>query len=270
MGESYAAHYVPAIGVQIVRDNQQGQRQVRLASIAVGNGLFDMRLQYQYLPEMACHSTYAPIVNASTCDAMIDARSTFTRMLDTSKSQQNVANLTYAGYDILTPYQVAGGNPYDVRTLCKGGSLCDPYMDTISQFARQPWVRAALGTRSTFQLCNPSVQDAFINAGDEIVDSSQWIPEILAHNVRVLNYAGDADLICNWMGNRELMMRMPWFGQTGFKMAQDRAWTQGGVVREFGGLTVLRVEGAGHMVAKDQPKRALHMVSQWLKYSAIL
>ncbi|KAJ2227347.1 hypothetical protein EV180_002490 [Coemansia sp. RSA 518] len=267
MGESYAAHYVPAIGAQIVRDNQKG-RIIKLASIAVGNGLFDMRAQYQYLPEMACHSTYAPIVNSTTCNAMIDARSTFTRMM-TAKSH-SAANLTFAGYDILTPYQVAGGNPYDVRTLCNGGSLCDPYMDTISQFARQPWVRTALGTRSDFQLCNPNVQNAFINAGDEIIDASQWIPEILAHGVRVLNYAGDADLICNWMGNRELMMRMPWPGQTGFNMARDRVWTGGGVVRVFAGLTVLRVEGAGHMVAKDQPERALHMVSQWLNYGAIL
>ncbi|KAJ2357369.1 hypothetical protein GGF43_001502, partial [Coemansia sp. RSA 2618] len=271
MGESYAAHYVPAIAARIVRENQRGWERLPLSSIAVGNGLFNMQLQYQFLPEMACNSTYAPIVNVTTCGAMANARTEFTqRLAEASWTQKAAADLTFAGYDILTPYQMAGGNPYDVRKMCGDGSLCDSYMDLITQFSSEPWVRAALGARASFQLCNPDVQDAFIGAGDEMVDSSLWIPEVLAAGVRVLNYAGDADLICNWMGNRALMLQLPWPGRAGFDMAPDRVWRPGGSVRSFGGLTFLRVAGAGHMVAKDQPTAALAMISQWLDYNAIL
>ncbi|KAJ1833605.1 hypothetical protein LPJ63_002649 [Coemansia sp. RSA 2711] len=277
MGESYAAHYVPGIASQIVRENRWARsRRLPLASIAVGNGLFDMELQYQYLPEMACASEYPPIVNATTCSAMASARNEFRRLLALNPGVQRdaaaAANATFAGYDILTPYQLAGGNPYDVRKLCGSGSLCDDYMDRIAAFASQPWVRAALGTRDgpEFRLCNPDVQDAFIGAGDEMVDASMWIPEVLAAGVRVLNYAGDADLICGWVGNKALMLRLPWPGQAGFNMAADRAWAAGGQVRAFGGLTFLRVNGAGHMVAKDQPAAALAMLSQWLDYRAIV
>ncbi|KAJ2651612.1 hypothetical protein IWW40_001512 [Coemansia sp. RSA 1250] len=275
MGESYAAHYVPAIASRIVADNQQGtRRQLPLTSIAVGNGLFNMQVQYQYLPDMACNSQYPPAVNTSTCNAMRQARLRFQQTLqhpDVQRNAEAAANATYAGYDILTPYQLAGGNPYDVRQPCGTGSLCDAYMDRIAKFVSHDWVRKALGTQDApeFQLCSPRVQDAFIDSGDELTDSSLWLPRVLDAGVRVLNYVGDADLICNWMGSKRLLQQLQWRGQAGFNYAPDRPWIAG-QVRSFGGLTFLRVNGAGHMVAKDQPETALAMLTQWLTLGIIM
>ncbi|PIA16345.1 alpha/beta-hydrolase [Coemansia reversa NRRL 1564] len=280
MGESYAAHYVPSIAAQIVSDNNRvGKRKLPLTSIAVGNGLFNMASQYKYLPWMACNSTYQPIVNDTTCIAMIDAREKFLKSLEINQQKQtnkSAADATFAGYDILTPYQLASGNPYDVRKVCDSGSLCDPYMDTVVAYANQPSVYAELGVRTapTFELCNPDVQNAFISTGDELVDTSTWIPYILAAGVHVLNYAGDADLICNWMGNKALMLDLQWPGRTDFSMALDRPWGAGGLplgyVRTFSGLTFLRIFESGHMVAKDQPWVAQTMLSEWLDYHILL
>ncbi|KAJ2082094.1 hypothetical protein H4R24_001835 [Coemansia sp. RSA 988] len=280
MGESYAAHYVPSIAAQIVNDNNRpGKPKLPLISIAVGNGLFNMATQYKYLPWMACNSTYQPIVNNTICSAMVNARDVFSRSLEIhqrTQSRESAANATFAGYDILTPYQLAGGNPYDVRKACVGGSLCDPYMDTVVAYANQPSVHAELGVRTTpaFELCNPGIQNAFINTGDEIVDASAWIPYILSAGVRVLNYAGDADLICNWVGNKALMMDILWPGRAGFAMALDRPWGAGGValghVRTFGGLSFLRIFESGHMVAKDQPSVVQAMLTEWLDYRMLL
>ncbi|KAJ2792423.1 hypothetical protein H4R20_006749, partial [Coemansia guatemalensis] len=178
MGESYAAHYVPRIAAQIVSDNNRaGMRKLPLASIAVGNGLFNMATQYRYLPWMACNSTYQPIVNDTICGAMADAQDAFSRSLEVNRltqTSESAADATFAGYDILTPYQLAGGNPYDVRKMCVGGSLCDPYMDSVVAYANQPNVLAELGVRTTptFELCNPEIQNAFISTGDEMVDAS--------------------------------------------------------------------------------------------------
>ncbi|KAJ1734574.1 hypothetical protein LPJ61_000995 [Coemansia biformis] len=280
MGESYGAHYVPAIAAQILDDNQSARvRRLPLASIAIGNGLFDLARQYMYLPQMACGSMYSPAANATTCGAMVAARTEFARQLEAFRQQPSreaAATATAAGYDILTPYQLAGGNPYDVRTLCAGGSLCDPYMDVVAAFANKIWVRAELGicTPRAFDICNSDVQRAFIDSGDELEDATVWLPGILAAGVRVLNFVGTADLICNWMGNEALMQAMPWPGQRGFTVAPDQPWRIGGrtagLVRAFGGLTLLRVADAGHMVARDQPAAALAMLTQWLDYRAIL
>ncbi|KAJ1865095.1 hypothetical protein H4R99_001461 [Coemansia sp. RSA 1722] len=277
MGESYAAHYVPAIAAQIVKDNRAGgkTRKLPLASIAVGNGLFDLATQFTYLPQMACNSTYKSVANTETCEMMVKAGEEFAKTLEIARrtpSQQAMVNATYAGYDILTPYQDAGGSPYDVRKTCEGGSLCVPYLDRISTYANQPWIRTDLGVRvdTEFVLCSTSVQDSFIYAGDEMVDSSQWLPMIMAAGVRVLNYAGDADLICNWMGNKALMMGVQWPGNERFAAAPDRQWVVDGralgEVRSFGNMSFLRVYGAGHMVALDQPAASLAMLTQWLDH----
>ncbi|KAJ2866623.1 hypothetical protein GGH94_001430 [Coemansia aciculifera] len=281
MGESYAAKYVPGIAAQILKDNKRGIGgwQLPLASIAVGNGLFDMETQYMYLPQMACNSTYPAIVNSTTCSEMETAATAFQDSLQASRmnpSPEAIVNATFAGYAILAPYKDAGGNPYDVRTMCAGGELCNPYLDSIARFADQPHVRASLGVRTTagFDLCNRDVQEAFIDSGDELVNSSAWIPSILAAGVRVLNYAGDADLICNWMGNKALMVDMDWPGKRGFAMAPDRKWLVGGEhageARSYGGLTFLRVFGAGHMVNLDRPRESLDMLSRWIGHREVV
>lgn len=288
MGESYGGHYVPGIAAQIVKDNRGGmKRRLPLASIAVGNGLYNMATQFQYLPPMACHSEYPPLLSSAECGEMAKLRQKFRMRLEKEWLAGNynetigcAVNITFAGYDILTPYQNAGGNPYDVRKTCSGkSSLCNPYLDKISQFANLPDVRSELlGSKDNkgnkFVLCSERVQSEFIYNGDETIDASDWLPEILAAGVRVLNYAGDADLICNWMGNKALMMSMRWPGQMGFSRVQDKPWhadgQKAGELRSFAGLSFLRVHSAGHMVALDQPKAALAMLTQWVQYKKIL
>jgi cathepsin A (carboxypeptidase C) len=62
-GESYAGHYIPAIVKEIADNNNaiepgnQDVLPIQLSSIAIGNGLTDPLVQYQYYPEMACRSS---------------------------------------------------------------------------------------------------------------------------------------------------------------------------------------------------------------------
>ncbi|KAI8325511.1 peptidase S10, serine carboxypeptidase, partial [Martensiomyces pterosporus] len=273
-GESYAAHYIPGIALEIInRNNRGGRRRLPLAGIGVGNGLFDMKTQYKYLRKMACNSTYPSLVEHRTCDAMDRAYVDFAKSLQVDSLRQtseSAANATFAGYSILVPYQSAGGDPYDVRKKCQGGSMCDPYMKRIATYVNQPNVRLELGVRinTDFALCSKQVQKAFIDSGDQLVDTSAWIPQVLGAGVRVLVYAGDADLVCNWMGVKASMLDMSWPGRQGFSQAKDAEWTvqesRAGEVRRFDNLTFVRVYGAGHFVPYDQPANSLDMVSRWL------
>ena len=80
------------------------------------------------------------------------------------------------------------------------------------------------------------------------------IPDILEMGIDVLIYAGDADFICNWMGNKAWTLDLDWSGKEEYNAAQDMEWTSkktgkpAGEYRAFGGFAFLRVFEAGHMV----------------------
>jgi cathepsin A (carboxypeptidase C) len=95
------------------------------------------------------------------------------------------------------------------------------------------------------------------------------VPKLLEEGVRVLVYAGDADFICNWMGNKAWTIELPWANKAKFGAAKDQPWSvdgqAAGEAREVGPLTFLRVYNAGHMVPYDQPAISLDMLRRWLK-----
>ena len=87
----------------------------------------------------------------------------------------------------------------------------------------------------------------------------------------MLNYAGDADYICNWAGNKAEMEQLQWSGQQAFRTSPDEIWHDPktkqalGEVRSALGLTNLRVYNSGHMVAMDKPAVASLMMETWLR-----
>lgn len=99
------------------------------------------------------------------------------------------------------------------------------------------------------------------------------VPPVLEDGIRVLIYAGDADFICNWFGNKAWTLELPWSGGEEFAAANDTEWysttagEEGGELRRTkdGRFAFLRVFGAGHMVPYDQPAYALDMLNSWLR-----
>jgi cathepsin A (carboxypeptidase C) len=91
-GESYAGHYIPAIGNSILQSNLNllpGALKIHLASLAIGNGLTDPLVQYEYYPEMACDSTYGPILPPETCDEMASKYSTCASLINACYNYQS-------------------------------------------------------------------------------------------------------------------------------------------------------------------------------------
>jgi len=98
------------------------------------------------------------------------------------------------------------------------------------------------------------------------------VSRLLEAGIRVLIYAGDADYICNWMGNEAWVKAMEWSGKSAFNAAKDEKWitedvseTWAGNVRSSGSLTWLRVFEAGHMVPYDQASNSLDFFNRWLQ-----
>ncbi|EER19422.1 conserved hypothetical protein, partial [Perkinsus marinus ATCC 50983] len=57
-------------------------------------------------------------------------------------------------------------------------------------------------------------------APDMACNYHQYLPELLDKGLRILVYAGDRDLVCNWVGSLAWMEALRWGGRGGFSRAQ--------------------------------------------------
>jgi len=281
-GESYGGHYVPEIARTILEKNSvfmtlsEEFKKVHLDSIGIGNGLVDPLVQYDYYSKMACDSTYGAVLDQETCDQMDAKLPTCTNLIKQCYQHQNsllcVPAELYCNQQIIGPYSQSGMNPYDVRRKCGDSRLCYEITDGIEVYLNKPEVMQELGAEvDQFNSCDTSVYWGFLLSGDWMKPYVNDIPLLLENELRVLVYAGDADFICNWYGNKAWTTELKWTGQFGFQNTNDTIWRnsetdeKAGEVRTFDNFTFLRVFGAGHMVPYDQPSNALNMLDTWLQ-----
>lgn len=86
---------------------------------------------------------------------------------------------------------------YDIRKKCVG-SLCYDFSN-MEKFLNDKSVREAIGVGDIeFVSCSPTVYQAMLV--DWMRNLEVGIPGLLEDGVKLLVYAGEYDLICNWLG----------------------------------------------------------------------
>lgn len=86
---------------------------------------------------------------------------------------------------------------YDIRKKCEG-DLCYDFAN-MENFLNQKSVREALGVGDIeFVSCSSTVYQAMIL--DWMRNLEVGIPPLLEDGIQLLVYAGEYDLICNWLG----------------------------------------------------------------------
>ena len=91
-----------------------------------------------------------------------------------------------------------GINVYDINKKCEG-PLCYDFADA-DKFLNLASTRKALGVGTrAWEGCNYDVHADM--SGDWLRDFVGLLPEMLEDGIRVMVYAGQNDLICNWLGN---------------------------------------------------------------------
>lgn len=86
---------------------------------------------------------------------------------------------------------------YDVRKECQG-ELCYDFSN-LDSYLNNATVREALGVGNRkFVSCSPLVYEAMIV--DWMKNLEKGIPQLLEDGIELLVYAGEYDLICNWLG----------------------------------------------------------------------
>ena len=87
------------------------------------------------------------------------------------------------------------------RSKDKDGDLCYKELMWIDTWMNLPSTKKALGVNPAidFESCNMQVNQAFALQGDEMHNSAKLLPPLVNDGVRLLVYAGEADMMCNFI-----------------------------------------------------------------------
>jgi len=279
-GESYAGHYVPAIGHKIWEENKAGTGlNIPMAGISVGNGLTHPEEQYKWYAEMGgdggqSQGGHAPSVfNQATVTAMNAAMPTCVKAIhrcnDPEHLNATACLMASEECNLITqiPYRLTGKNPYDMRIKCEHGNLCYDF-SMIETWLNTAAVQADLGVKGKWGSCNMAVNLLFQTAGDWMHNFHTKIPDMLHDGIQVLIYAGDVDFICNWLGNKAWVKLLEWDKKDEFNSAEDAEWQIEGEtvakLRTADNFHFMQVFEAGHMVPMDKPAESLAMVNAFI------
>ncbi|KAH7655700.1 Peptidase S10 serine carboxypeptidase protein [Dioscorea alata] len=133
----------------------------------------------------------------------------------------------------------------------------------VIAYLNHPEVQQALHANIT-GLPYPWTVCSGLDWNDTPITMLPTIKKLIASGIRVWLYSGDLDIVCSVTSTRyfinklNLTIKTPW-----------RPWYTneevGGYVVGYEGLTFATVRGAGHMVPRNQPERALAMITSFLK-----
>ncbi|CAI6089311.1 hypothetical protein V2G26_005892 [Clonostachys chloroleuca] len=264
-GESYAGHYIPGIGSRILSETN---RNINLKSLLIGNGLTDPLTQYAYYRPMACgDGGYPSVLDSQTCDKMdsdLPACQDYIRKCYDGDVKSCQDGFSYCNSRLIDPYSSAGNNVYDIR---KGSSDVPTGAD---KWLNSQEVMEALGVEvEGYTQCSNEVYSLFEQSGDWMMPIYLRIPDIVA-KIPVLIYAGDADFICNWLGNFAWVKGLDWTGKEAFNSAKVETLSaangsQYGEITTAQNLAFIKVFKAGHMTPTAQPVGSLDMVNRWVR-----
>ncbi|PKI85614.1 carboxypeptidase C [Malassezia vespertilionis] len=300
--ESYGGQYAPHIGAEIHRRNKEtnmsdkvGPIHIPLTSLMIGNGLSEPQIQFASIPEFACSpkNKYHVFEEGSEeCTSLQSKSDTCQKLMEKCERLDNrlicVPTALFCWGALYAPVQALGVNMYDLRRKCDrevDGDLCYPEMGYMEILMNKPHVKSQLGVPSqvTFQSCNMKVNQAFMLQGDSMIDAAALLPPLLEDGIRVLVYAGEADFMCNAIGNHDWVVdfpntfhdeianatKTPLFMRSVNGAKPARA---GWVIKAgegAGNLAYAWINEAGHMVPHDQPQVALSMLNKWLANKAL-
>eukprot|EP01126_Amoeba_proteus_P043749 TRINITY_DN481_c0_g2_i2.p1 TRINITY_DN481_c0_g2~~TRINITY_DN481_c0_g2_i2.p1 ORF type:complete len:262 (+),score=63.30 TRINITY_DN481_c0_g2_i2:494-1279(+) len=194
-GESYAGHYVPAIGNRIVTGNENlkpGYIQINLDGLGIGNGWVDPVIQYGAYADLLFSKNLLDSVSRATyndllypaCKGLIDSGVGIAALETCSLGMEGV----------LLDAEVQNGrtiNVYDVTIPCEVEPLCYNF-SIIDTFLAQPVVLSALGVspKASYEDCNTLVHTYLL--GDWVGNFAVDVPSVLAKKIPILVYSGEA------------------------------------------------------------------------------
>ncbi|KAG7389971.1 hypothetical protein PHYPSEUDO_009229 [Phytophthora pseudosyringae] len=292
-GESYGGHYVPAAAHYLWEVNKQSRADgegplLNLKGLAIGNGLTNPVIQYAYYQDMN-HNRYnlTLLTDAEAQQMKADSVECIRLTEECQAAPRNGANICKVAQGcwsdkLIAPFSKANRDNYDIRQPCNNSdptAACGDH-PLIAQYLDSAAVRKYLNVDErapSWHEDSDDVESTFTDDGDWSMPFHEFVADMLDDGLRVIIYAGDADLMCNWVGNRAWTLALDWEGKSGYNAAEERTFVahdpllpdggsdiDAGVVRSFENFAFVRVYDAGHMVPMNQPAVSLDLINRFL------
>ncbi|KAH9482330.1 Cell death protease [Psilocybe cubensis] len=273
-GESFGGQWIPYFADAVLNSLMK----VPLKGIAIGNGWIDSKRQYPAYIDYAVKMGHMEENDANwketkketdSCLAALEKLKdknpmTIDACAGILRSIMNASERTVKGQKMCI-------NIYDIRledTSPDCGMNWPPPMHHVTSFLGRSDVVAALHATAhpgSWRECRPDVHRAFRESSEE--SSISILPRVLS-KIPVLIFAGDQDLICNYIGLENMMNSLTWNGATGLGTVQTQSWTVNSVPAgtwvSSRNLTYVKIFNASHMAPYDAPHVSHDMMLRFM------
>lgn len=277
--ESYGGHYGPSFVTYFDQQNElirQGELQgeeIVVSALMINNGWFDPLIQNKAYVDFATYAPgYGQLQNDTVLKNLTQAyygpggcKHQEEACYDAGNSpSSNYTCRTADDFCIINVLVPAVGNR-DIDDLRQNSSTPNPFPPNFyMDFLNLASIKQAIGAIPTFADCSNT--PLFTDTGD---DARTWLPQLgaLANSgLKMLIWAGDADINCNWLGGHASVLAMNWYGHTRLQQTLLQNITFRGKTVAAGqnvdNFTFARVYAAGHEVPAFQPEASLEIFRQ--------
>jgi carboxypeptidase C (cathepsin A) len=133
-------------------------------------------------------------------------------------------------------------------------------------YLHQASIKNRIGAEVQYKECPNAPFNLFVQTGD---DARTLLPQLgaLANSgLKMLIWAGDADINCNWLGGHASVLAMDWFGKETLSQTPFTNMTINGeavaAIQNVHNFSFARVYQAGHEVPAFQPQAAFEIFKQ--------
>ncbi|KAH9479646.1 Carboxypeptidase S1 [Psilocybe cubensis] len=279
--ESYGGHYGPAMVTFFDQQNAlikagalKGEL-VTISALMINNGWYDPLIQNKAYVDFAFN---APGYGQLQPDNVLAKLNQSYFEPGGCKDQEEACYAAGTGPDsdaickkadnfcVENVFSPAVGNR-DSDDLRQNASSPNPFPpEFYLNFLKSPTVKAKIGAESTYHECANAPFNLFSTTGD---DARTLLPQLgaLANStLKILLWAGDADINCNWLGGHASALAMDWYGAGRLAATPFTNMTINGVpvaaIQNVDNFSFARVFQAGHEVPAFQPQAALEIFRQ--------
>ncbi|KAG1881409.1 Alpha/Beta hydrolase protein [Suillus tomentosus] len=277
--ESYGGHYGPSFVTYfdeqnaLIASGEIDAVPIVVSALMINNGWYDPLIQnIAYLDFV----TYAPGYGQLQPDDVLKNISDSLYGPDGCVAQENACYAAgtstksnkicrdadnYCGNNVYTP--AAGDyDGYDIRQNSSGLFPPEYYV----HYLHKEDVMKKIGAQVKYEECSDAPYEKFVKTGD---GARTWLLQLSAlvnSRMKILIWAGDTDLVCNWLGGHASVLAMDWYGNETLHNTPLTNMTIDGkpvaAVQNVDNFSFARVYGAGHEVPAFQPQAALQIFSQ--------
>ncbi|KAF5328037.1 hypothetical protein D9758_017459 [Tetrapyrgos nigripes] len=279
--ESYGGHYGPSFVTFFDEQNEKIQKgeikgeEINVSALMINNGWFDPLIQNKAYLDFATNAPgYGQLQSDEVLAAMNDSYFRPGGCLDQEQACYDAGTgpesdkVCRDADDFCIEFLlVPAAIDRDIDDLRQNSSALFP-SEAYVTFLHQQAIMDAIGAEATYQECADAPDELFVRTGDDARTQLPKLGALANSRLKMLVWAGDADINCNWLGGHASVLAMDWYGKERLANTPFTNMTIDGkavaAIQNVDNFSFARVYEAGHEVPAFQPEAALEIFRQIL------